>query len=147
MCKANQITLLMSGLNSKLMKGIETHVMIDPQNFFDDYDHAIEYVEEQLLMYAEYIRSKWLILPSMKKLNALSSIKEVKGPFSKLLSRDCSIWNYCRPERYEKDYVLSHAGNVSKELVILQSGKVSFYLNNPKTVKSVSVALRVVPFS
>jgi len=95
-------------------------------------------VEEQLLLYAEFLRSKWLILPSMKKLNALSSMMAIKGPFTKLFSKHSPIWNYCEMKIFEKGKKLDDTGTVSNRLIILLHGKVSFYVKDDKKEKRVS---------
>lgn len=138
LCKKRNVTLLWSGLSKGEGRATNTrgrlqeYLDLEESLIFNDFDHAVEWVENCLLLYAEFIRSKWLILPSMKKLNALSSVMGVKGPFKKLFSKTSPIWKYSESCQKDKGEILEEkAGTVSNRLVILLHGKVSFYLEQP----------------
>ena len=105
---------------------------------FETADLALEWCEEQLLHYCNTIRAKWLILPSMRKLNAISIYTSLKSPFD-YLTNEPKVWNYMKQEQVPAGEVLCRAGELIDAVYLLQAGRVSIYLeHNDGTRKRIS---------
>ena len=125
MASHHQYVIVWSGLSSKILSRLEGEGVIGERDLvFESMDLATEFVEENILKYAATIRSKWLILPFMKKLNAVASYNATRPPFEDLFtSHGGVLWRYCQRETLSAGTVLFRTGELLPKLFILQSGK------------------------
>eukprot|EP00466_Bigelowiella_natans_P018470 jgi/Bigna1/143126/aug1.76_g17834 len=86
-CQDCGVDVVWSSLSPKLFGKLrEGQVVLQLNDAFPTFDHAVEHVEDDILRSAQKIRSRWFIVPSMIKMHCLASHTCHAGHFDELLS-------------------------------------------------------------
>eukprot|EP00939_MAST-03C_sp_MAST-3C-sp1_P005112 g5112.t1 len=132
-CLAAGVEVLASGMNEKTRTKFSTREdgWTDIVRVFVDADTATEWVENQLLRHASEIRRRWLCIEPLRKLHAQTVLKAKHEVYEELLGGHLgeSLWQYVRTERVERGQLLCQAGEKNNRLYLLQSGRLTCYVN------------------
>eukprot|EP00667_Euglena_gracilis_P001142 EG_transcript_1142 len=124
-------TILWSGLNPRRYMRFKQAQVISNAVTFPDVDSAVEWCEDQMLVFSREQQEKWLVSDMLWYIHAVHYVQYmVSASGHGLLSHSLlrRFQHYCEPKAFMRGTCMMEPGSVVKEFYFIRDGRVEVWL-------------------